>query len=155
MSNPSNYRGITLTNTISKLMTYLLNERLLHWLEYNDLSSPAQFAYKPGYSTIDAVHVLQSAIAQNKPITHCAFIDFTKAFDKIDRSILYDKLQKFGISSMMLQIIEDMYRKIKSKVRASDGYTDTCTFPFNIGLLQGECLSRHYSRCSLMMLLSI
>ena len=138
-SNPSNYRGITLTSTMSKLMTYLLNERLLHWLDYNDLSSQSQFAYKPGYSTIDAVYVLQSAIAQNKPITHCAFIDFTKAFDKIDRSILYDKLKKCGISSMMLRIIEDMYRKIKSKVRTSDGYTDT--FPLNTGLLQGECLS--------------
>ena len=97
------------------------------------------FAYKPGYSTIDAVYVLQSAIAQNKPITHCAFIDFTKAFDKIDRSILYDKLKKCGISSMMLRIIEDMYRKIKRKVRTSDRYTDT--FPLNTGLLQGECLS--------------
>ena len=32
-SNPSNYRGITLTSTMSKLMTYLLNERLLHWLD--------------------------------------------------------------------------------------------------------------------------
>ena len=40
---------------------------------------------------------------------------------------------------MMLRIIEDMYRKIQSKVRTSDGYTDT--FPLNIGLLQGECLS--------------
>ena len=92
-SNPSNYRGITLTSTMSKLMTYLLNERLLHWLDYNDLSSQSQFAYKPGYSIIDAVYVLQTAIAQNKPLTHCAFIDFTKAFDKIDRSILYDKLK--------------------------------------------------------------
>ena len=79
--------------------------------------------------------MLQSAIAQNKSITHCAFIDFTKAFDKIDSSILYDKLKKCGISSMMLRIIEDMYRKIKSKVRTSDGYTDT--FPLNTGLLQG------------------
>ena len=39
----------------------------------------------------------------------------------------------------MLRIIEDMYRKIKSKVQTSDGYIDT--FPLNIGLLQGECLS--------------
>ena len=27
-SNPSNYKGITLTSSMSKLMTYLLNERL-------------------------------------------------------------------------------------------------------------------------------
>ena len=83
--------------------------------------------------------MLESAIAQNKPITHCAFIDFTKAFDTIVKSILYDKLKKCDINSIMLRIIEDMYRKIKSKVRTSNGYTDT--FPLNIGLLQSECLS--------------
>ena len=138
-SDPSNYRGITLTSSMSKLMTYLLNERLLQWLDYHKLSSQHQFAYKPGYSTIDAVYVLQSVIAQNKPVTFCAFIDFSKAFDKVVRSILYNKLKKCGISSMMLQIIEDMYSKIQSKVRTSDGHTDP--FPLNIGLLQGECLS--------------
>ena len=68
-------RQLHVTITMSKLMTYLINERLLHWLDYNDLSSQSQLAYKPWYSTIDAVYVLQSAIAQNKPITHCAFID--------------------------------------------------------------------------------
>ena len=40
---------------------------------------------------------------------------------------------------MVLQIIEDMYRKIQSKVWTSDGHTDP--FPLNNGLLQGECLS--------------
>ena len=85
------------------------------------------------------MYVLQSAIAQNKPVTFCAFIDFTKAFDKVVRSILYNKLKKCGISSMMLQIIEDMYSKIQNKVRTSDGHTDP--FPLNIRLLQGKCLS--------------
>ena len=42
---------------------------------------------------------------------------------------------------MMLRIIKDMYCKIKSKVRTSDRYTVTDTFPLNIGLLQCECLS--------------
>ena len=84
--NPSNYRGITLTCTLSKLFTYILNERLLQFLSFHSLSSECQFAYKPGYSTIDAVYVLHSIIAHNmvKSDTHCAFIDFSKAFDKID-----------------------------------------------------------------------
>ena len=92
-SNPSNYKGITLTSSMSKLMTYLLNERLLQWLDYHKLSSQHQFAYKSGYSTIDAVYVLQSAIAQNTPVTFCAFIDFSKPFDKVVRSIFYNKLK--------------------------------------------------------------
>ena len=139
--NPSNYSRITLTCALSKLFTYILNERLLQFLSFHSLSSKCQFAYKPGYSTIDAVYVLQSIIAHNmvKSDTHCAFIDFSKAFDKINRLILYNKMMKCGISSMMLQMIVNMYSKIRSKIKTSEGFTDA--FPLDIGLLQGECLS--------------
>ena len=30
-NNPQNYRGITLTSTMSKIFTYLLHRRLGHW----------------------------------------------------------------------------------------------------------------------------
>ena len=117
--NHSNYRGITLTCALSKLFTYILNERLLQFLSFDSLSSECQFAYKPGYSTIDAVYVLQSIIAHTmvKSDAHCAFIDFSKAFDKIDRLILYNKMMKCSISSMMLQMIVNMYTRSKVKLK--------------------------------------
>ena len=140
-SNPGNYRGITLTSTLSKLFTYILNERLLKWLDFHQLSSQSQFAYKPGYNTTDAVYVLHSILDQSmtKSDVHCAFIDFTKAFDNVNRSKLYTRLMALGIDNKMLKIIMNMYSKLKSKVKTSDGYTKT--FPMNKGLLQGECLS--------------
>ena len=55
---PENYRGITLTSTLSKMFIYLLNQRLGHWCENNNILSEAQFAYKPGYGTTDAIFVL-------------------------------------------------------------------------------------------------
>ena len=84
---------------------------------------------------------LHSIIAHNmvKSDTHCAFIDFSKAFDKIDRLILYNKMMKCGISSMMLQMIVNMYSKIRSKIKTSEEFTDA--FPLDIGPLQGECVS--------------
>ena len=69
-----------------------------------------------------------------KSDTHCAFIDFSKAFDKIDKLILYNKMMKCDISSMMLQMIVNMYSKIRSKMKTSEGFTDA--FPLDIGLLQ-------------------
>ena len=45
----------------------------------------------------------------------------------------------YGISSKMLQIIVDMYSKLKSQVRTNNGYTED--FPRDIGVLQGESLS--------------
>ena len=73
-----------------------------------------------------------------KSDVHCAFIDFTKAFDNVNRSKLYTRLMALGIDNK-LKIIMNMYSKLKAKVKTSDGYTKT--FPMNKGLLQGECLS--------------
>ena len=62
--------------------------------------------------------------------THCAFIDFSKAFDRIDRLIIYIKMMKCGISSMTLQIQFNVYSKIRSKIKTSKGFTDA--FPLDI-----------------------
>ncbi len=140
-AQPENYRGITLTSTLSKLFTYTLNQRMLQWSEENNVSTQSQFAYKPGYSTLDATFVLHSIIAQTmiKSDIFCAFIDFSKAFDKVERSILYDKLVLCGLSHNMLRMIINMYSKIRSKVKTSAGISDT--FLLQNGLMQGECLS--------------
>ncbi len=136
-----NYRGITLTSSMGKLFTYMLNQRLCLWLEQGSILTPAQHAYRRGHSTTDAVFVLNTVISQTivKGNVYCAFIDFSKAFDLIDRHILYNKLMGYGVSSRMLKIIVTMYSKIKSRVRTSEGMTDM--FKLNLGLMQGECLS--------------
>ncbi len=140
-SVPGNYRGITLTSTMSKLFTYMLNQRMLRWSEEYGISTQSQFAYKPGFSTIDAVFVLQNVVAQNmvSSVVFCAFIDFSKAFDTIERNILYQKLVSCGLSLKMLQMIMNMYSKLKSKVKTTKGITEA--FPLNVGVMQGECLS--------------
>ena len=44
--DPLNYRGITLTTAMSKLFTYMLNQRINDWSEESSIRSQAQFAYK-------------------------------------------------------------------------------------------------------------
>ena len=71
-----NYRGITLTSTLSKMFTYLLNQRLRQCRENNNILSKAQFAYKAGYGTTDAIFVLRMLLDMNRSGIHLAFIDF-------------------------------------------------------------------------------
>ena len=61
--DPSNYRGTTLTCAMSKLFTYMLNQRINDWSEESGILSQAQFAYKKGYSTTDAIFVLNTTLA--------------------------------------------------------------------------------------------
>ena len=85
---PENYRGITLTSTLSKMFTYLLNQRLGQWCENNNILSEAQFAYKAGYGTTDAIFVLRMLLDMNRSGIHLTFIDFSKAFDNVNRNVL-------------------------------------------------------------------
>ena len=63
-SDPNNYRGITLISCFAKLFTVILNERLKKWSaqKLNDILTDAQFGFKPNYSTVDAIFMLNSII---------------------------------------------------------------------------------------------
>ena len=73
-NDPANYRGITLTCAMSRLFTFMLDKRINEWAEQSDLFSQAQFAYKTGYSTTDAVFVLNAVLSSSGGC--CGFIDF-------------------------------------------------------------------------------
>ena len=88
---------------MSKIFTSILDNRLCEWQERSAVASECQFAYKTGYSTTDAIFVLHGILSCtiNKPSSdvYLAFIDLRKAFDTVNRDILYSKLMDIGISS--------------------------------------------------------
>ena len=93
-------------------------------------------------ATVDNIFILNSLIThmlnQNKQL-FCAFVDFTKAFDFVNRDILWYKLIKTGIRGKMLDIIRSMYSEVKSQVKHNNIISPV--FFSNIGVRQGECLS--------------
>ena len=111
------------------------------WAEESNFLSNAHFAYRTGYGTRDAIFVLNSILSHVllSSDIHITFIDFTKAFDGISRDALFKLLMKYDISSKMLKVIMNMYSKISSKVKTSEGQSES--FPQAKGLMQGECLS--------------
>ena len=65
--------------------------------------------------TVDNIYILNGLIThvlnQNKKL-YCAFIDFTIAFDFVNRDILWYKLIKIGVRGKMLDIIRSMYKEV-------------------------------------------
>jgi hypothetical protein len=47
-----------------KIFTSVLNNGLLKWSEENNIVSDAQFGFKPGFGTTDAIFALQSVISR-------------------------------------------------------------------------------------------
>ena len=140
--DPNNYRGITIVSCLGKLFTSIFNNRLLHWDKEYNIITDAQFGFKPGLSTIDAIFVLQSMInriLKKKKKLYCCFVDYQKAFDFIDRSNLWAKLIKHGITGKMFSIIKSLYDNVKSCVKHNGHLTDY--FNTTSGLMQGEVMS--------------
>ena len=77
-----------------KLFTACLNSRLSLYVN-DDILGREQVGFREGYSTIDHAFVLHLVIELYQSVlkrVFCAFIDYRKAFDSIDRSLLWPKL---------------------------------------------------------------
>ena len=138
----NNYRGITLLSTLGKLFTRLLNNRLCNWAEQYSVYIEAQAGFRSNMGTTDNIFVLHGLINHmiNKgKQLYCAFIDFSKAFDFINRDNLWTKLIKFGIRGNIFNIIRSMYDSVKSKVKYHNRLSNS--FTCQLGVRQGECLS--------------
>jgi hypothetical protein len=63
VNDTGNYRGISLVSHVGKLFTSLINSRLLKWSEENVILTDAQFGFRPGLGTTDAIFALHSLIS--------------------------------------------------------------------------------------------
>ena len=133
VNNPINYRGISLGNASCKLYRTIINLRLQEWVEVNNITGEHQAGFKKNYSTIDHMVTLlafvQKQFSLNRKL-YVAFTDFEKAFDSINRKLLWPILLKNGINGKLYCCIKSMYNSVKVRVRCGSKMTDyiNCTF---------------------------
>jgi hypothetical protein len=69
---------------------------------------------------------------------YCCFVDYTiKAFDSVQRVMLWYKLYHIGVRCKLLQVIKSLYLNVTTCVQV-DGFN---YFTNELGLIQGEVLS--------------
>ena len=142
LDDPNNYRGITLNSCLSKLFTYILNMRLSHYCEDNGLMEDNQIGFRRGFRTADHVFTLKTLIDKsfaNKKKLYTCFVDFKKAYDTVWRNGLFFKMLKSKINPGFVQLLQNMYSKLRSCVQIQGGISSW--FDSLIGLKQGCNLS--------------
>ena len=120
--DPLSYRGIHITSALYKLYCNILNERLSKWESELEILSDAQNGFRKGRSTVDHILTLTSIIETRKlkrQQTFTAFIDFKKAYDAIDRTLLFTKLNQLGITGHMYNAISSLYDGVQCCVRVN------------------------------------
>ena len=105
-TDPSNYRPIALTSTLSKLMEAIIKDQTLNYLLHNNFITKDQHGFIKRHSTV--TNLLECTndwlISLNcSKSTDVVYIDFSKAFDSIVFTKLLYKLQCYGISGNLLR----------------------------------------------------
>ena len=93
--NPGDYRPISVLPAPSKVIERIVYNQIVYFFESHGLLDNRQHGFRKEHSTASAVfevsqHLYTSVDAHY--YTACAFIDYSKAFDTLDHSLLCDKL---------------------------------------------------------------
>jgi hypothetical protein len=141
-TEPNNYRGITVGHVLGKLYALMLNARLSAWAEASGVRAVGQGGFRQGFRTTDNCFVLRALVerarAQGNKLYICA-VDLEKAFDSVDRPLLWAALQRAGIGGCMLATIQALYADVPVCVKTAGGLSST--FQSIIGVKQGCPLS--------------
>ena len=103
-----NYRPITLTSHITKIFERIIVKQLETHLTCKDLYNCGQHGFRVGRSCLSQLldhHQKIISMLQNGGAAYVIYLDFAKAFDKVDHVILIRKLRSLGISGIILQWI--------------------------------------------------
>ena len=137
-SDINNYRGITISPIASKIFEHLLKSMLAPFL----LTDARQFGFKKKNSTLHAIYCLKETVnhyIDNGSRVFCAFLDASKAFDRLVHSGLFLKLMARGIPKILLDLIIYWYSNLKCRVKWDNCHSEW--FSINAGVRQGGILS--------------
>ena len=118
-SVPGNYRGITLTPVLSKLLELLIKPKLTQHLQEHQIPDPLQFGFQQGRSCTLTGKALDLVIEiyklSNQPL-YLAMLDAQKAFDRVWQEGLLAKIAATHPSPALLHTIAEFYNSCSSKV---------------------------------------
>ena len=99
----SNYRPISLTPVISKLLEHIIHSHIMKHLEQHHILADHQHGFRAKRST--ETQLIQTVYDISKSVD-MAILDFTKAFDKVPHKRLIHKLKYYGIIGPISSWIE-------------------------------------------------
>ena len=99
-SSPSSYRPVSLTSHLVKTFERVLKKSLQNHLEIYDKINKAQHGFRKRRSCLTQLlehyqNVLE--MLEKGQNADTVYLDFSKAFDKVDKGILCQKMKKMGI----------------------------------------------------------
>jgi len=136
LADPGNWRPIAVLDTIYKLFSRIMYERILPIIDPK--LAPSQCGFRPGFRLDDALFTVETLLCKagecNLPVW-LALLDMRKAFDRILHETLFAGLRDFGVPKCYINLFRILYTNQYATVNGSS--------PFAIlrGVKQGDVLS--------------
>ena len=118
-TDPANYRPVSLTSHVMKTFERVFRKNLVSYLEANELLSENQHGFRKKRSCMTQLlsHVEKIYESLNKDEeVDVIYLDFAKAFDKVDHQVLLAKLERYGIGGQALGWLREFLLNRKQAV---------------------------------------
>ena len=134
----ANARPLTMLETGLKILTQCLANRIQTILKKNPIYSSMQYAFLPGRTIQDPIHLVEIAQAnarKNNKEIHLTFLDLTQAFDRLEFWASDLALQRLNYPKQFTDLIDNlntesnrknsnkrwMHHKLETAMRSSTG----------------------------------
>lgn len=138
LTDPDNYRGISLISAVLKIISKVVATRLHSIAERDNLLVKEQAGFRTREECVAQATALYEAVIRRSNIgkaTYAVFIDFAKAYDKVPHMGMLRKLKSIGIKGHLFKVIEALYHGPKMCVKI--GHSVTQEVNYNCGVRQG------------------
>jgi ribonuclease P/MRP protein subunit RPP40 len=140
-TSPANYRPVSLTSVVCKVMETLVKEKVLEHLERQKVVCDRQHGFTRGRSCLtnllEAFNEWTQALDEGYGLD-VVYLDYRKAFDTVPHKRLIDKIRKYGVTGKLLRWIEDFLSGRKTRVKVNGSYSEW--FEVLSGVPQGSVL---------------
>ena len=138
LTDPDNYRGISLISVVLKVISKVVATRLHSIAERDNLLVKEQAGFRTREECVAQVAALTEIVKRRSNInqaTYAIFIDFAKAYDKVPHKGMLRKLQSIGIKGHLYKVIEALYEDPEMCVRISNDLSEKVKY--RCGVRQG------------------
>ena len=121
-TNPNNYRPIALTSCICKTLERMINERLVWYLETNNIITEFQSGFRHQRSTNDHLVRLETFIREafiKKEHLVTVFFDLEKAYDTTWKYGIMNDLHEIGLKGRLPSFVQNFLSNREFKVRVT------------------------------------
>ena len=115
---------ISLVSHAGKVLLKVVTRSLSAYCEAKGLLPEVQCGFRPDRSTTDMMFVvrrLQEVGRKAGVSLHMCFVDLQKAYDTVDRTLLWQVLTRIGVLPQMIAVIRQFHDGMRACVRPDDG----------------------------------